>query len=130
MWLAVAGDEAFPVGHRTLAVSAFFHGCIPDGTTVGELATLLDRPGWLREHDVDVVTAMAGKVPVRFSPDETVIVLRPWLGGDSVGAVYLAVNGHFDDTTARAILCRNAGDAESRRAPIVEKGFDATLAQP
>jgi hypothetical protein len=127
LWLGVAADVRFSADHRARVVSAFFHRHIPDGTTLGELATQLEQPPWLSEDDVDVVSVMAGKLPVRWSPDETVIVLRPSFDGRPVGAVYLTVRGHLERPTVQAVICRNGGDPDARRARIVDKGFDAAL---
>jgi hypothetical protein len=127
MWLGVAGDDRYGPEHRALAVSVFFHRHVPEGTTLGELATVLDRPGWLGVDDVDVVSVAGGKLPLHHSPDETVVVLRPSLGGRNIGGVYLAVRAHLDRPSVQVVICENAGDPEARRAPIMDKGFDAAL---
>jgi hypothetical protein len=92
-WSRIANDASMPVVHRRLAlIQLFRRHVIPGRTSIGELARILDGAHWLGDDDITVITALGGKVPVKWSPDGTVIAIA--LPGGR-GAIYLALAGRF-----------------------------------
>lgn len=81
---------------------------VPGRTTLAELGRLLDAASWLRDEHVVRVEALAGKLPVSWSPDATVVAVT--LPGG--GALYLALDGQLSAGQVVAGL-RGTGDAGS-----------------
>ena len=82
---------------------------VPGRTTLSELGRLLDVASWLAEEDVVRVEALAGKLPVAWSPDATVVAVT--LPGGAA-ALYLALDGQLSAGQVAAGL-RGTGEAAS-----------------
>lgn len=90
---------------------------------LGELAAVLGRAEWLHDEDVTVVEALAGKIPVGWSPNDTVVAIAvlPELDGGRSWTVYLRISGRFGrDEFLRAV--RTGEAPEGRR--VLELGFE------
>ena len=90
---------------------------------MGDVAKLLDRAIWLRDDDVALVTALTGKVPIAWSPDDTAVALSlPGLQD----TLYLAIAGRFG---VRQIIDALRGTSRSPQmlATVVrDAGFGST----
>jgi len=117
-WSAIANDPSRPGAHRALAVEQLVRRHVhPGGTTLGELAAMLDGAAWLGGGDLTIVRALAGKVPVSWSLDDTVAaVALP--GGRRV--LYLAVAGRFGAAEIAAALRGKSRDPRVLSAVIRE----------
>jgi len=131
-WSAITNDASMPVPHRKMALVQLVRRHVAPGTTtVGAFAKMLDSAPWLGNGDITAVTHIGGKVPVAWSPDDTVIAIA--LPGGR-GAIYLAITGRFtlteietalhgisaDERILSAII-RDAGiqvDPESEKTPV------------
>lgn len=82
---------------------------VPGRTTLAELGRLLDAATWLREEHVVRIEALAGKLPVSWSPDATVVAVTLPGGG---AALYLALDGQLSAGQVAAGL-RGTGEAGS-----------------
>ena len=85
------------------------HQVVPGRTTLADLGRLIDAPSWLGDEDVARVEALAGKLPVAWSPDATVVAVT--LPGGTA-ALYLALDGQLSAGQVAAGL-RGTGDAQS-----------------
>jgi hypothetical protein len=95
------------------------------GATLAELAEILHRPGWLRDEDVELVTFVAGEIPVQLNSQDTIVRVRPFglTGGQVDLAIYLRISGRL---SAREVVAALRGDAADRRildARILEIGL-------
>jgi hypothetical protein len=105
-----ANDPERPATDRVVAVTQLVRNhVLPGRTTIGDLAALLEGADWLRDDDVALVTALAGKVPIAWSPDDTAVAIL--LPGRR-DALYLAVAGRF---SARQVIGALRGTPRSRR---------------
>ena len=96
---------------------------VPGSATIGEMAALLEGAAWLRDDDVALVTALAGKVPIAWSPDDTAVAIS--LPGER-DTLYLAFAGRLD---ARQIIDALRGRPRSRQVlatVIRDIGFGST----
>jgi hypothetical protein len=99
-WVRIANSQEYRQDHRRRAVFQLFQRHVVPGVRLSELAQILDNPSWLADDDVSVVTLMAGEVPVKLTPEDTVFVLPvfPNLpdGRYENWAIYLRVLGQVD----------------------------------
>jgi hypothetical protein len=104
------------------AIVELFRERVSPGTTLGELAELLSGSGWPRDEDVTVVEAIAGKLPVSWTLEDTVFALSlPPDGDESPSAVYLRVQGKVSRDDFLAAVRGGRGDSSA--APILEVGL-------
>ena len=92
---------------------------VPGRTTLAELGRLLDAPSWLRDEDVTMVGALAGKLPVSWAPGATAVVTVR--GGRA--ALYLVLDRPLD---ARAVAAGLRGEPEAGAAVIREAALSRT----
>jgi hypothetical protein len=121
-WSAIANDASMSVAHRKLAlVQLVRRHVVPGTTTVGVFAEMLEGAHWLSDGDVTVVTAIGGKVPVTWSPDDTVVAIA--LPGGR-GAIYLAMAGRFAPEEIALALRGVSHDERVRSAVIRDAGLE------
>jgi hypothetical protein len=115
-WSAIANDLSRRADQRALALTEVVaRHVVPGSTTVGEFAEMLDGAPWLETSDVDVVTAIGGKVPVTWAQDGTVAVLAL---PARRGAIYLSIAGSWRvDEIASAL--RGASPQSSIRSAVI-----------
>lgn len=97
------------------------------GATLLDLALALGRPAWLGPADVQTVTTLAGKIPVRLEADDTVLALR--LSATPQGPVwtlYLRVAGRLSPAELLAVLHRAEADQPGAARRILELGWVET----
>ncbi len=120
-WSGIANDRSRPPAQRTLAlVQLVRHHVSPGRTTLGALAALLDGARWLGDGDIVVVTALGGKVPVTWTPEDTIAAVA--LPGGH-GALYLAIVGLFSAEELTTALRGASHDDRILSAVIREVGF-------
>jgi hypothetical protein len=93
LWALVANSEKFPELRRRRAILQLFDRHVRPGLTVGHLSRLLASPMWLKRENISIIRRLAGKIPIRMVPGETVFVVMPKLPPDDSSAVYLRVQG-------------------------------------
>jgi|SRR5271166_1494800 len=121
---ATANDPERPATDYAIAVMQLVRShVVPGRTTIGDMAALLEGAAWLRDDDVALVTALAGKVPIAWSPDNTAVAIS--LPGER-DTLYLAIAGRFG---ARQIIDALHGTSRSRQVlgtVIRDIGFGST----
>lgn len=126
-WSAIANDGRYNPDHRRRAVYELISRHLKRGMTLAELAVLLDNPTWLRDEDVSLVTVVGGRLPVRWSAEDTIFILHifPDLSDRHYDhwAAYIKIAGQFAlETIVDALHGRPAGEAAAQ-APILEIGL-------
>lgn len=108
-------------GSRAAIVELFSERVRP-GTTLGELAELLSGAAWPRDEDVSVVEAIAGKIPVSWTLEDTIFALSlPPDGDDGPSAVYIRVQGKVSRDDFLAAV--RGGGEDVSATPILEVGM-------
>jgi hypothetical protein len=121
-WSAIANEASTSVTHRKLAlIQLVSRHVLPGTTTVGVFAEMLDGAQWLSDGDITVITAIGGKVPVTWSPDDTVIAIA--LPG-GCGAIYLAIAGRFTVEEIAVALRGMSHDERVLSAVIRDAGLE------
>jgi hypothetical protein len=121
-WSAIANDASMPVAHRKLSLVQLVRRHVLSGrTTIGVFAEMLDGAQWLSNGDITVITEIGGKVPVTWSPDDTVIAIAP-PGGR--GGIYLAMAGRFAAEEIAVALRGMSRDGRVLSAVIRDAGFE------
>jgi hypothetical protein len=118
-WTALANDGKVETWRRALSVYLLFERHVKRGGTLGELAELINKPKWIDEDDVQVVTK-GGIMPLKRTPGDTifcVVVFRD----DAVEtsskqfALYVNVSGKMDKKTFLSIILkRDKSDNEKQ----------------
>jgi len=123
-WTDIANNAAYHDAHRRLAVFALFDRHVETGMTLSELATLLAEPTWLVDGDVTVVKSLGGKIPVRWTFEDTVLVLLvfPRLEEPDGGpwAVYLRVAGKVNVTEFNRLIHNGIASPNTAGALLLE----------
>jgi len=121
-WSAIANDASRHATHRGLAVVELVRRhVVPGATTLGLFARMLDGASWLADDDVTAITEISGKVPVRWSPGDTVTSIA--LPG-SRGAIYLAISGSYSALEIAAALHGVWLNTRISAAVIRDTGFN------
>jgi hypothetical protein len=121
-WSAIANDESVSVVHRKLAlVQLVRRHVVPGATTVGAFAEMLEGARWLNDDGITAITALGGKVPVTWSPDETVIAITLPGGRD---AIYFAIAGRFAAEETAVALRGMSRDERLLSAVIRDAGIE------
>ncbi|HEX5417669.1 MAG TPA: hypothetical protein VFZ25_18585 [Chloroflexota bacterium] len=126
-WTKIANDAAYPPDQRRRAVFELFVRHVTPGETLGQLARQLDHPTWLYASDVTVIDRLGGKIPVSWSPEDTIVAIAvfPDLpdGRYAHWAIYLKVSGKIErDSLVRVLLGEPTG-AAVRDARLLEFGL-------
>lgn len=105
---------------RRRAVLQLFDRHVRTGMRVGELGGLLANPSWLKKENVVEVRVVAGLLPVRIVPGETIFVIVPRLPPeDKSTGVYLRVEGSASpESLYDALLGKKTKAATARISTI------------
>jgi hypothetical protein len=121
-WSAIANDASMPVAHRKWAlVQLVRRHVLPGLTTVGVFVEMLDGARWLSDTDIVVINVLGGKIPVKWSLDDTVIAIA--LPGGH-GAIYLAISGRIDTKELAGAFRGLSREERVLSAVIREVGLD------
>lgn len=122
-WTAIADDERYSLPHRRIAALQLVRRHVARGTSLADLAKLLGPAAWLRASDLDIVTALGGKIPVRWTSEDTVFVIRVLPGPPGPqAAIYLRVSGHVALAAFRALLDGRPGEPVVGESRVLEVG--------
>lgn len=86
-------------------------------TTLAELGALIDAPSWLRDGDVTVVDAVAGKLPVSWPSQGTVATIELPASG---GVLYLSLDDAFSAADVAGGLRAAPGFEQASSAVVRE----------
>ncbi len=127
-WSAIANDATRADAHRMLALIQLVRRHVSPGTTtVGSLAEMLDGAPWLGDHDIALITAIGGKIPVAWSAEDTVVAIGLPSGR---GAIYLTIAGRFTAHELTAALRGESRDMRVLSAIIRDAGSEAGRQSP
>jgi hypothetical protein len=131
-WSRMANAPDYPIFHRRLCVFQLFRRHVHPGMKLSELASLLDRPTWLRDEDVQMVSVLAGKLPVQWTLADTVIVLAvfPEAPQEEAGAIYLRLAGKVAVNDFLRLVRGCAASSAVGEAVILEVGFSEGAVPP
>ncbi len=125
-WSQIANSDRYSADHRRRAVFALFARHISPGLSLGELAGLLDNPTWVRDEDITAITRLGGKLPVRWSVNDTVFLFNVFPnvpdGIYQSWAIYLKVAGKVDRDVFVALIRGRPSDSAGQ-AKILEIGY-------
>jgi hypothetical protein len=125
-WMEIANDPTHRTVRRRLSVFQLFRRHVPPGLSLSELAHILEGADWLSDQDVEVVHVLAGKIPVTWTPDDTVVALDVLPDPDDRErwTVYLRISGKVSrEDLVQVIRGRDPNADEARSAIILEIGF-------
>jgi hypothetical protein len=127
-WVNIANDSAYGMVHRRYCIFQLFKRHVPPGSKLSELYPRLNGPKWLRDEDVAIFGTLGGKIPVKWTFEDTVFCLRvfPDLPGD-VWAIYLRISGKIDCDVFIKLLRGERVDPQFRNAKVLEVGFNPPL---
>lgn len=126
-WADIANNDAYRSEHRRLAVFQLFKRHVSAGLNLAELANILDGATWLAGDDLSQATSLAGEIPVEFTLEDTIFVLRifPELVDDLYGpwAIYLSVSGKVAPEEFLNLLHGQEVSEEVSQAVLLEIAF-------
>lgn len=122
-WSAIANDSAYRVSHRRFCVFQLFRRHVPPGENIAEMAVLLDQPRWVSDQDILIVTALGGKIPVKWTFEDTVFVLDVLPKSEDRWAVYLKISGKVDRDGFICLIRGTAPVWSRTSASVLEVGF-------
>jgi len=98
-WLAIVRDATLPRLARRLVIRRLLESAWHPGATLAAVGACIAADAWLAPADVRHVAVMGGKIPVRWIPEDRVVVINvcPAIAGDGDRhrlSVYLRVAGH------------------------------------
>jgi hypothetical protein len=94
-WNAIANSNDYSERHRAYCILELFRRFVFPEMDLDHLARLLKPLKWLRDDDIRTVTMLEGEIPLTWTLEDTVFVLRifPDPAGQSSFAIYLRVAG-------------------------------------
>ncbi len=123
-WANIANCDKYNKNHRRYAVFQLFKRHVSSGLTLFELARILDNPRWLADDDITIVTGLAGKIPIKWTFEDTVFVIAvfPELtdNGYDRWAIYLRVSGKITRESLIRVLRGEIISENMRNARIPE----------
>lgn len=75
-WTDIANNDKFSEGHRRRAVYMLFKRHVKIGISLQTLGEILNEPTWLKKIDISLVQELAGKIPVEFNFDDTILAIQ------------------------------------------------------
>jgi hypothetical protein len=126
-WSAIANNAEYNQVARRWAVWELFRRHVEPDITLADLASVLDNPTWLADEAVSIVTVLGGRIPVKWTVEDTVFVLLvfPDLpnGPYKSWGVYLRVSGQVDRESFINVLRGQPVSAEVSNAQVLEYGL-------
>lgn len=128
-WTTIADDPRYRPAHRWRAIVHLLRRHLQPGrSTLGDFARLLGGHRCLRMDGIDVVTVLAGKIPVRWTPGDTVFVCRALTDVESgPWALYLRVAGRVSREQFIDLLHGRPVEPGVEAARVVEIGFHPAI---
>ncbi len=131
-WTAIIENDKLEPWQRGIALYLLFERHVDKDATLGKLGEILNKPTWIKENDVRLITRLAGWVPLKLSFEDSTFSIRVFTNSDleknnreSIG-LYITVSGEIDKATFLSIISnRQRHKNDSRR--IKEFAFSPTL---
>ncbi len=126
-WTAIGNNAEYSQKHRRWAVWELFHRHVKPGITLADLARILDNPTWLADESISVVTVLGGRIPVKWTFEDTVfsLLIFPDIPDDTYDSwgIYLRVSGKVDRESFIKVIRDQPVPAEVRNAQVLERGL-------
>jgi hypothetical protein len=123
----IANDAMSDTSDRRAAVFELFKRYVRTGSTIVDVACLLNRPTWLRDEDVRLVEDVGGRPPpVALTASDTVFALDVLPGVAPVRdlwTVYLRICGHVERHLFSKVLRGETDPTALPGASVLEVGF-------
>ena len=124
MLASIANDPIYPVYHRRLCVLQLFRQYVSSGMTLGRVAEMLDNPLWLSEDNVHEIKAAIGKIPVRFTDEDSVFSLVVFPEAErNTSAVYIRVKGKLSKERLVEFLRKKDPQQKMGKTILLEIGI-------
>ena len=122
-WVKIANDPSYSDFHRRLAIAHLFKRHIREKDRIYKMSTILNKPTWLKANDVNLVDKLSGKIPVKFTLEDTIfsILILPTKDNNNL-IIYLRIQGKVELERFRALLIDNKKDQIEDRE-ILEVGM-------
>jgi hypothetical protein len=95
--------------------------------TLADLAELLDNPTWLKDEDITLVTIVGGRLPVKWSNEDTIFILHIFPGLPdryyTHWAIYIKVSGKVEIQSIVDIIRGRPVEQIVAQAKILEIGL-------
>lgn len=124
-WVSIANDASYRKPHRAYCIYQLFQRHVAIGIKLSEFGRLLGNPRWLKDEDIEVFNVLRGKIPVKWTFEDTVFVLRifPELPKGYGFAIYLRISGKIGRSDFTKVLrCQPVGQ-EIKDLVILEVGY-------
>lgn len=126
-WADIANNQEYSSAQRRHCVFQLFKRHVKPGMTLSELAQTLDNPTWLEDDDVTVLLDLAGHIPVKWTADNTVVVLSVFPnvpdGRLAHWAIYVSISGHIDQEEFINVIRGRQVAQRIKDAKILQLGF-------
>ena len=132
-WTGIANSLDYRERHRCYCVLQLVRRHVLPGMKFSKFAQILDNPIWLKDEDIGVVDIVRGEIPVTWTFEDTVFVLRvfPELVKGRNYAIYLTVSGKIDRNDFIKLLRGKDVNQRVKEAIILEVGFiEPSIIQP
>lgn len=121
----VASDERCSLRDRRWSILQIFKCHISNGMTLGQMVQQLGFPALLRDEDVVLVQILAGKIPVRWSLEDTIFAVHILPTADSSPiTVYLRIAGTISKDEFMSVLRGHPGNPALADRTVVEVGYE------
>jgi hypothetical protein len=126
-WSAIANDDNYSQDHRRRAVYELIQRHVYSGMTLADMAEILDDPTWLKDEDVTMVTIVGGKLPVKWSMEDTIFILHifPGLPDRQYAnwAAYIKISGKVERQSIVDVLRGRPVEQAATGATVLEVGL-------
>lgn len=123
-WSDIANSDEYTKGHRRIAIFELFQRHVKLGVDLSKLGEILDKPTWLKDRSVEIVTTVYGYVPLKHLSPGTVfrICVFPELKGLE-WSVYLRVSGEVSLDDFLKVIHRQDAKEQVKEAKLLELGL-------
>ncbi len=126
-WARLASDAAYGLVQRRVCVFELFRRHVHPGSTVAEIARLLDHPTWLRDEHVRELEDIGGRLPpVTLDGEDAVFAIDVLPGAAPVAdlwTVYLRMRGRLDRGVFSGLLRGTVKTGVELGVVVLEIGF-------
>lgn len=124
-WTRIANDTRYPIYQRRSCIIALFRRHVHVGMTLARIGQILDRPVWLEDQNLHVFKEVLGKIPIKITPDDTVVSIVVLPEADQkTSAVYLRIQGHVTKEALLKFLQTGSGEQAICYRILQEIGTD------
>jgi hypothetical protein len=121
-WSGIANNDSFSNEYRRIVIFELFVRHVKNRISLNALAEIVNKPVWLRPENISEVKEIAGKIPVTFDINDTILVIEvlPEISNPehSSWAIYLRIDGKISKEDFYKIMCMTE---KNTPAPLEQK---------